>query len=327
MGRPPVCELLRHMEGAGGAFLSISGSPHRLGRRNTTFPVICQAEDSMRRTDLILYSGVVILTLALAFAAESFSLFPQNAATAGAGGANQAGSVFSATSTASGSAQTQEGSSWMNSMYGSGWPWRCPYYSIQSISIGAAIDTMRDPPSNAMVFQANNTVAFAGPQNITILALSMGGDRAMNLTGRQLPSYASDNVFVIYGLINPTLVVPRGSGVRLVIVNLDEDAYHNFVLTSLAPPYSYMPMQGMMWTNSTSWYPGMMMGGGMMGGGSSSIFAVMTPMLSPADYGRGGASFYASTFTLSVPGGSYWYTCTYPGHAQMGMYGKIIVSD
>ncbi len=214
----------------------------------------------------------------------------------------------------------------MNSMYYSGWPWRCPYYAIQSVSIGAAIDAMRDPPGNAMVFQANNTVIFAGAQNTTILALSMGGDRAMNLTGRQLPSYASDNVFVIYGLINPTLVVPRGSDVRLVIVNLDEDAYHNFVLTSLAPPYSYMPMQGMMWTNSTSWYPGMMMGGGMMGGGSRSIFAVMTPMLSPADYGQGSASFYASTFALSVPGGSYWYICTYPGHAQMGMYGRIIVS-
>ncbi len=252
-------------------------------------------------------------------------MLPQNAARAGAAGANQAGNLPSAASTAPGSAQTQESTSLANGMYNSGWPWRCPYFSVRSISTDAAVDAMRDPPSNVGVFQANDTVAFTDPQNITILALSMGGDRAMNLTGRQLPSYASDNVFVIYGLINPTLVVPRGSDVRVVIVNLDEDAYHNFVLTSLAPPYSYMPMQGMMWTNSTSWYPGMM-GGGMMGRSSSSIFAVMTPMLSPANYGQGTASFYASTFALDVPGGSYWYTCTYPGHAQMGMYGRIIVS-
>ena len=209
------------------------------------------------------------------------------------------------------------------------WPWACPFYSTQTISINQSIDAMRSPPYGARIFVDNNTISFSGSQgNITILVLAMMPDKARNLTGMNPPSYATDDVFVIYGLIDPTLVIPSGTRANIVMVNLDDDMYHNYVVTSLAPPYYYMPMQGMMWSNSSSWYSGGMMEGnrGMMGSSStSSIFAMMMPVLSPADYNQGMAHYYATSFTLNSYGGSYWYICTYPGHAQSGMYGKIVV--
>jgi rusticyanin len=184
---------------------------------------------------------------------------------------------------------------------------------------------MSTPPSNAKIFQNNDTIRFAGSQ-ITILAVGMMPDDATNMTGMSPPSYATDDVFVIYGLIDPTIVVQSGAHVNLVFVNLDDDMYHNYVVTSLAPPYSYMPMQGMMWSNSSSWYGGMMGGLGMMGGGSfNTIFANMMPVLSPTNTNQGIAYYYATTFTMNNYGGSYWYICTYPGHAESGMYGKILV--
>ncbi len=284
----------------------------------------------MKGMKLVLFCGTAALIILGAFAAESYSFLPRDFGGGQGSPANQlvgstgSPSPFVASTTGTATTKTTYSSFMMTGTSGSEWPWRCYYYSVQAVPIEAAIDAMRRPPSNVKVFQGNDTILFAGTQNIAILVLSMGGDRARNLTGMQLPGYAADNVFVIYGLIDPTLVVPRGSDVRIVMVNLDEDAYHNVVLTSLAPPYSSMPMQGMMWTNGTSWYPGMM-GGGMMGGRSGSIFAMMTPTLPPADYGRGQASYYATSFSLDLASGTYWYLCTYPGHAQMGMYGKLVL--
>jgi rusticyanin len=210
------------------------------------------------------------------------------------------------------------------------------YYSVRSIPLNEAMSAVRSPPpSYAKVFTSNDTISFSGTQNVTIVAAGMMSDDAGNLTGmNKPPAYATDDVFVVYGLIDPTLVIPSGASVNLLFVNLDDDMYHNFVMTSLAPPYYYMPMEGMMSSNSSSWYGDMgngMMGGGMMGGGGSgtagssggAIFATMMPVLSPVSQGL--AYYYATSFTLRSYGGSYWYICTYPGHAQGGMYGKILV--
>jgi hypothetical protein len=59
---------------------------------------------------------------------------------------------------------------------------------------------------------------------------------------------------------------------------------------------------------------------GMMWGGT---FLYMMPVLSPADYASGWAQIYS--YTITIPNvASLWYLCTYPGHAQSGMYGEII---
>lgn len=218
------------------------------------------------------------------------------------------------------SSMIDQGGSWWSNMMGR-------YYSVQTVSIGNVINDMHNAPNDTNIFQNNNTIAFTGTQNITILAIGMMPDKATNLTGMNPPSYASDDVFVIYGLIDPTLVIPSGLHINLIFANLDDDMYHNLVVTSIAPPYYYMPMQGMMFSNSSAWYGSGM--GGMMGGfGSGSpIFGTTMPLLSPANYTQGTAYYYTTTFNLYSYSANYWYICTYPGHAQSGMYGRILVSS
>ena len=170
----------------------------------------------------------------------------------------------------------------------------------QPVTIQQAVQLMRNVPSYARVIFSNNTIVFQSLQfNVIVLALMP--DRAVNLTGRQMPSYATDDVFVVYGLINPTLVVRSGASVQFTVVNLDDDMCHNLVVSTYGPPYGYMSMQGMM---SGYWMP----------------------YLPPADYSQGSAHEYSYTLTLNQPG-TLWYICTYPDHAESGMYGRIIVTS
>ncbi len=100
-------------------------------------------------------------------------------------------------------------------------------------------------PSYARVISSNNTVVFESRQ-FTVFVLALMPDEGVNITGSQPPSYATDDVFVIYGLINPTLVMRSGASVQFTVVNLDDDIYHNLVASTYGPPYDYMSMQGMM---------------------------------------------------------------------------------
>lgn len=300
----------------------------------------------MKKTILVLIPIIAILLVAGIFAASAYSTFDhsgtqnklgsqiattqpltsttssRDSTTTSLASTTTSIATVSSTSIAS-STQTTHSSTSTTSSYVM-MPWYNSYYSIQTVSINDSMNALNSPPSYARIFSNNDTISFSGSQ-ITIVAVGMMPGDASNMTGMNPPKYATDDVFVIYGLIDPTLVIPSASHVNLVFVNLDDDMYHNFVVTSLAPPYSYMPMQGMMYSNSSSWYGGM--GGGMMGEGSTStIFAMMMPVLAPANYTNGTAYSYATTFTLNSYGGSYWYICTYPGHAQSGMYGKIVVS-
>jgi rusticyanin len=170
----------------------------------------------------------------------------------------------------------------------------------RSVSIQVAIQMMRSVPSYAKVSSDTNTVTFDS-QAVSIIALAIMPDKGANLTGREPPSYSTGDVFVIDGLINPTLMVPAGASVQFTVVNLDEDMYHNLVVSAYEPPYPYMAM------------------GAMMSGG------YMMAFLPPADYSQGTAHEYSYTLTLNQPG-TYWYLCTYPSHAESGMYGEITVT-
>jgi rusticyanin len=155
--------------------------------------------------------------------------------------------------------------------------------------------------SDAQVSRDANTVTFSS-QNVNIIALSMSADDAKNMTKSSPSSYAKGDVFVIGNMIDPTLVIKSGTNLGITSINLDEDMAHNFVIMTTIPPYSYMPMHGMMY---------------------SSIIAMM-PILPNDDTKDGYAYEQSYQVTLSQPG-TYWYVCTYPGHAEQGMYGKIIV--
>ena len=73
------------------------------------------------------------------------------------------------------------------------------------------------------------------------------------------------------------------------------------VVSSYGPPYGYMSMQGMM---SGDWMP----------------------YLPPADYNQGSAQEYSYVLQLNQPG-TFWYVCTYPSHAEPGMYGRVILTS
>ena len=98
---------------------------------------------------------------------------------------------------------------------------------------------MRSPPSYDHVFSKNNSIVFTSHQ-IYLVVLTMGQKRAENLTGMN----ASGNVFVIYGLVNPTLIMPSNAQIHVTVINLDAGDYHNFVVTSQPPPYRYNVMMG-----------------------------------------------------------------------------------
>lgn len=186
----------------------------------------------------------------------------------------------------------QMGSGMMGNGYGQ---------TFKTITIKDA-STSSQLQSDVQVAKDTNTITF-NSQNVNIVALSMMGDDAKNMTGSSLPSYAKDDAFVIGNMIDPTLVIKTGTQLTVTSINLDEDMAHNFVIMTTAPPYSYMPMQNMM---------------------SVGVVAMM-PVLPNDDVKDRYAYELSYTVTLSQPG-TYWYVCTYPGHAEQGMYGKIIVS-
>ncbi len=170
----------------------------------------------------------------------------------------------------------------------------------QTVTIQQAEQMMHDIPSYAKVVSSSNTIQFDS-QNVNVLVLMVMANQVGNLTGRQLQNSAADHVFLIYGLVNPTIVVRRGASVQFTVVNLDDDMYHNLVVSSYGPPYGYMGMQAMM---SGNWMP----------------------YLPPADYTSGSAREYSYTLNMNQQG-TFWYLCTYQDHAEAGMYGQLIVTS
>lgn len=188
-----------------------------------------------------------------------------------------------------------------------------------TVSISDAMALLNSSLPGAVVTPSNDSVTFTSG-SVDVAAFALMPANASSLTGAHPPSYATDDVFVIGGLIDPTLYIQKGATVTFTVVNLDDDMYHDLVVSSVGPPYPYSMMQYMMWGGGGGDYRGGMMGG--YGAGYQG-FLYMMPVLSPADYGAGWAQSY--TYTLSMPDyGTLWYLCTYPGHTQGGMYGLIV---
>ncbi|BCS93200.1 hypothetical protein L3N51_02325 [Metallosphaera sp. J1] len=174
------------------------------------------------------------------------------------------------------------------------------YYG--STPISEAVLFAKNVQPYAKVFPQNDTIVFSSTQ-INLVVLSMGHGRAFNLTNYTAPpsAHSQNNVFVIDGLINPTLIVPGGSVLNVELINLDAGDYHNLAVTPVPPPYPYYSMMHIRMD--------------VVG---------MTPMVPYANYNDGQA--YESSFSISLQPGIYYYVCEYPGHAEMGMYGEIVVT-
>ncbi len=158
---------------------------------------------------------------------------------------------------------------------------------------------------NVSVSEASSTIYINGSAELPVM---MGPMNA--------PSMYS---FEILGIINPTLVITPGSQVKFTVVNVDTDSYHNFVISLQGPPYYYM---GGMMNGYNGNYSGF---GSMMGGyfQYNNTHGYMMSYLPPQSSGHYAYTNVSYDFSSS---GTFWYLCTYPGHASNGMYGKIKVS-
>jgi len=92
----------------------------------------------------------------------------------------------------------------------------------QTVTVAQAIQMMKNVPGYVSLNPSNNTITFTS-QDIRLVVLGTDHEGALNLTGKQPPRYATDDAFVIYGLIDPTLVIPRGAVVQVTVINLDKD--------------------------------------------------------------------------------------------------------
>lgn len=108
----------------------------------------------------------------------------------------------------------------------------------------------------------------------------------------------ADEKFVIGEMINPTIFIPKNAKVTMKLINEDEGMPHGIELTSVSPPYSYMTM---------------------MQGGFTGIYVPVIPNANGDLY-----PVAETTFTANRTG-EFYYICQVPGHAEEGMYGKIII--
>jgi rusticyanin len=123
----------------------------------------------------------------------------------------------------------------------------------------------------------------------------------VRLTALASPAGGPDETFRIAGMVNPTIIVPKGAHVTLEVINTDTDTAHGLVVTAENPESSWMPMMSArpVFAGSAVWFLGDPTAAGMHVGTLSFV---------------AGAS------------GSFYYLCPVPGHATKGMFGSFIVA-
>ncbi len=145
------------------------------------------------------------------------------------------------------------------------------------------------PSTGVKIDKKTNTIEFYGSK-VSILIIAS-------------PENGSMYSFGVYGLVNPTIIVPKDAQISVQLINMDDDMYHGIVITAGPPPYFYM--------------------GTMMFDGP----AFANSYIQPLPQERNGEYFGSSTtFTLSTSG-TFYYICQVVGHASKGMYGKFVVKD
>ncbi len=148
--------------------------------------------------------------------------------------------------------------------------------------------------SNGLIVNKVSNTIYINNSSVLLIEQSPGMGK-MNST--------FEEYFMINGMINPTIIAKDGIRIKLVVINMD-NMEHNLAIINQPPPYPYM-----------------IMGGGMMG--SSVKFLLYSNYLPPYS---GGTNYPALIINFDANQmGTYWYLCTYPGHAQEGMYGKIVI--
>lgn len=118
-----------------------------------------------------------------------------------------------------------------------------------------------------------------------------------------------DTRFEVHGKINPTLVVPANTRIRITIANMDGGMAHGLDITRQSPPYATttdMPLDA----------------AGESHDKSPDVIAV-TGIAPPYQTNQSDLTT-KSTGWFRLKPGHYYYVCPVPDHAHKGMYGQII---
>ncbi|MCL8208890.1 MAG: hypothetical protein K6V97_12605 [Actinomycetia bacterium] len=177
------------------------------------------------------------------------------------------------------------GSSMMGGFYG-GVPGSNVNGTGRTVTAAATARMGNAIPAGASVDQARNRILFT----VRKVQLDVVGS----------PMGQKDETFRIAGLVNPTIVVPKGATIHVTFVNADPDMSHNFVVTPAMPPFAYGAMM-----QAALAFPG-----------------ALTPVLGPSS---GNAMQVVDASFIATSSGRYTYLCTVPGHAEHGMYGSLVV--
>jgi len=114
------------------------------------------------------------------------------------------------------------------------------------------------------------------------------------------PDGQKDMTWNVDGLVNPTIVVPRGAQVTVHFFDADTGTPHGWELTSTPPPYPSMVMM-----DAQVAFPG--------------AFAM------PVRGATAQQWFGRTVQFTAASAGTYYYLCPVPGHAKQGMVGKLVV--
>ena len=157
---------------------------------------------------------------------------------------------------------------------------------VQSTSPSAARALSQQAAATATIDRQTNTITYHGAQ-VQIVALAS-------------PDTGPDMTWNVDGLVNPTIVIPKGAAVTVDFFNADTGTMHGWELTATPPPYQSMAMM----------YAAVALPG-----------AFTMPVAPPT-----AQTWFGRTVQFTIPNpGTFYYICPVPGHAQKGMYGQLIV--
>jgi rusticyanin len=191
------------------------------------------------------------------------------------------------------------------------------YTLVPSSPSAALLKFIKTVPSGVAVYSTNNSIIITGSNvtlpivayenlsynpvyNITYPVNVTAADSFLETPNHELP------YFMDYGLIDPTFVIKKGSTVNFIFINLGAEI-HIFAITPQAPPFNpFITLSPETLKADLLYLPALPPPANFNNPFSGSIYST------------------SGSYTFNATG-TYYYLCPIPGHAELGMYGKIEV--
>ena len=191
-------------------------------------------------------------------------------------------------------------------------------YSIVPTSASSALQKfIKTVPSGVTVYSANNSIVISG-SNVTIPIVAyenLSYNPVHNITYPTNITAANSYLqtpnhelpyFMDYGLIDPTLIIHKGSTVNFVFINLASEI-HIFAISPNGPPFNpFTTLSPEALKSDLLYLPALPPPQNFKNPFSGSIYSV------------------SGSYTFNATG-TYYYLCPIPGHAELGMWGEIKV--